>query len=99
VATAYNGKEGLKKAKLEKPDVILLDIMMPKMDGFAVLKALKKEMKTMYIPVIMLTAVGDEPSKLKAAAMYDEKYLTKPIENEALEASIKECLEIRGIDY
>jgi len=97
VSIAGNGKEGLEKSKLEIPEVILLDIMMPNMDGFAVLKALKKNSKTMYIPVIMLTAVGDELSKLKAAALYDEKYLTKPVENEALEAAIKECLDIRGI--
>ena len=69
---------------------------MPKMDGFEVLKRLKKMPETVSIPVIMLTADCDEESKLKAAALFDEDYLVKPVEQEQLKAKIEEVLKRRG---
>ena len=91
--TATSGKEGIRTAHKLKPDLILLDIMMPKMDGFAVLKKLKDSQKTMTTPVIMLTARGDEESKLKASSLYSEYYLVKPFQMEELESKIKTVLE------
>ena len=96
VFSARSGREGLATAKKEKPDLILLDIRMPKMDGFEVLKRLKKMPETVSIPVIMLTADCDEESKLKAAALFDEDYLVKPVEQEQLKAKIEEVLKRRG---
>jgi len=58
-----------------KPDVILLDIMMPQMDGFKVLELLKKKSKTVNIPVVMVSARGEDSYKHKAAALYDEDYI------------------------
>jgi len=77
VDEAHNGKAGIKIAKKIMPDLILLDIMMPRMDGVEVLQALKKDSKTMGIPVVMLSAKGDDLSKLQASKMYDEDYVTK----------------------
>ena len=92
VERANNGKEGLKKADSFKPDLILLDIMMPKMDGFEVLKRLKENPDTSATPVIMLTAKSDEESRLQASQLYNEDYITKPIEASDLKARIEGVL-------
>ncbi|NQS99482.1 MAG: response regulator [Candidatus Omnitrophica bacterium] len=97
VNSATNGKQGLKLAKKLKPDLILLDIMMPGINGFEVLERLKKDQDTVQIPVVMLTAKEDEPSKIKASELYDELYLTKPIEAPDLKAKIDEILKMRGV--
>lgn len=92
VAIATNGKEGIKIAKNTRPDLILLDILMPDMDGFEVLDKLKKDENTMDIPVVMLTAKGDEASRIRAMELYDEEYITKPIEAQELKTKIEEVL-------
>lgn len=79
VITAGDGKEALKKAK-KNPDLILLDIMMPGMNGFDVLKLLKEDVRTKLIPVIVLTNVGSEASnndKELAMSLGAENYLVK----------------------
>ena len=95
VSTATDGKRGLALAKKLKPDLILLDIIMPKMDGFEVLKKLKNDMDVMEIPVVMLTALGDVASKVKAAKLYDEEYITKPIQVHDLKNKLEEVLKRR----
>jgi len=67
VNTAFNGEEGLTSIKKEKPDLILLDVMMPKMNGVEVLKALKKDSESKGIPVIILTNLGDDDKEIQAA--------------------------------
>ncbi|OGW76180.1 MAG: hypothetical protein A2Z72_00710 [Omnitrophica bacterium RBG_13_46_9] len=94
--TAYSGEEGIAMAKSTKPDIILLDISMPKMDGFEVLKALKAHAVTSSIPVIMLSALDDDSSKMRASEMYSEHYFTKPATTEELIAKIERVLELRG---
>ena len=94
--TAYDGKEGIRLAKKIKPDVILLDIMMPGMDGFKVLKALKSNSNTMPIPVIMLTAIGETEAKIKAGEMYSEYYITKPVKSQDLILKIETVLNLRN---
>ena len=94
--TAKGGKQGIRAARYRAPDLILLDINMPKMDGFAVLEKLKADPKTMSIPVIMLTGRGDDDSKLKAASLYSEHYLTKPFDLEELDGKISQLLQIVG---
>lgn len=93
VEVAINGKDGIKLASREKFDLILLDIMMPHMDGFDVLEVLKKNKKTLSTPVIMLTAKGDEKSKIKAGSLYDEDYIVKPVQIDFLKAKIDEALK------
>ena len=97
VAIAGDGIQGFNSAKNLKPDLILLDIMMPRMDGFKVLEKLKGDMNTMALPVIMLTAKGDEASKARAAQLYDEEYITKPIGAPELKTKIEEVLRRGGV--
>jgi len=96
VFVATSGLEGLNIAKRVKPDIILLDIRMPDMDGFKVLEKLKKDKDTMAIPVIMLSALEDDASKIKASQLFDELYITKPVKIEDLQNSITEVLKRRG---
>ena len=65
VIKAYNGREALEKARSENPDVVVLDAMMPGMDGFAVLKNLKADPATAHIPVIMLTTKGQDEDAVR----------------------------------
>lgn len=95
VTFATNPKEGLYLAKTTKPDLILLDVAMPGMDGFQVLEKLKKDENTMGIPVVMLTAKDDDASKLQATELYNEMYITKPVEASDLIAKIKSVLGIK----
>ena len=84
VITARDGKEGLETARREKPDLILLDVMMPDMDGFRVLSKLRRSPETQEIPVIMLTAKGESKSIFKAKDMGSTDYLIKPCDSEEL---------------
>ena len=93
VGVVINGKDALKAAMTYKPDLILLDILMPKMDGFQVLKELKGSAKTASIPVIMLTARGDGESRIKAMKLYTEDYMVKPVQIDALDFKIKQVLK------
>ena len=97
VTVATEGKEGLKAAQEQRPDLILLDIMMPKMDGLKVLKKLKENKKTQQIPVIMLTAKNDEASINDAIGSYSEQYIIKPIEMATLESKIKNVLTVHSL--
>lgn len=78
VATATNGEEVLANVRKNKPDLLLLDVMMPKMNGVETLKALKGDAKTKNIPVIILTNLGDNPDDvLKAKSLGALDYLVK----------------------
>ena len=92
VIIATDGKNGIRAAMDHKPDLILLDIIMPVMDGFEVLKRLKEEEKTQSIPVIMLTAKTDDDSKTRAASLYNEDYIVKPVGMAELRAKIAKVL-------
>ena len=96
VYVALDGKEGIQLANKLKPDLILLDVIMPGMDGFEVLNRLKQDKGLMQIPVIMLSAIDDKATKIKAAQLFDETYITKPIETSELKAKIYEVLKRRG---
>jgi len=77
VSVSENGQEGLVDAKKKKPDVILLDILLPKMDGFTVLEKLKEGSDTKEIPVILLTNLGQKDDVSKGLEMGAEDYLIK----------------------
>lgn len=94
VFISFNGKDGIKKTKEIKPDVVLLDIMMPKMDGFEVLKTIKEDKETMRTPVIMLSAIDDDKSKIKASEMYSHHYITKPVNPDELMSKIDWVLNL-----
>jgi len=97
VVTAYNGIEGLKKAMTEKPDLIVLDVMMPEKDGYAVCRELKSDPKMSHIPVLLLTAVASHvPTTRYTQEMGLETeaddYLDKPVEPEVLVKRIEGLL-------
>jgi DNA-binding NtrC family response regulator len=90
VVTAFNGKMGLQLVKKEKPDLILLDIKMPGMDGIEVLRKIKKMKKE--IVVIMFTAYGTLETARKAMKLGAYDYVTKPIDLFFLKSLVKEVL-------
>ena len=96
VETVQDGRKGLGAAKKARPDVILLDITMPKMDGFEVLKLLKGDSVTARIPVIMFSAREDEEAKIEASQLYDEDYAVKGLEMPLLKQKIEDVLKRRG---
>lgn len=77
VSVAEDGEKGLKKATSGKPDIILLDIMLPKMDGFEVLKQLKSQKETQNIPVLLLTNLSQQDDTRKGLDLGAEDYLVK----------------------
>ena len=93
VVTAYDGQEGLEKAKAEKPDLIILDLMLPKMDGYKVCALLKKDNRFNHIPIILFTAKAQEADIKLGQEVGAEGYLTKPYIPETLLAEIRRLLE------
>ncbi|MDO9529434.1 MAG: ATPase, T2SS/T4P/T4SS family [Syntrophales bacterium] len=93
VITADNGLKGLELAATEKPDLILLDIMMPEMDGYEVCSRLQKNNETAYIPVIFLTALGEEQGKGKAFSVGAVDYLVKPVRKDLLMEKVSKHLQ------
>ena len=86
---AYDGGQGLEMYRIEKPDLVLLDIMMPVMDGYAVCRAIRSESKT---PVIMLTAKGETDDKVDGLKMGADDYITKPFQMKEVLARIEAVL-------
>ena len=92
-SSAQNGREALQQVTAEAPDVILLDIMMPEMDGFQVLAHLKADKTLRDIPVIVISALGDINNVVKGIEMGADDYLPKPFDPVLLKARIGACLE------
>lgn len=95
VVEASDGKEALAKAKAESPDLILLDLMLPIIDGTEVCKKLKNDVSTESIPIIMLTAKSDEMDKIIGLEIGADDYITKPFSLRELLARIKAVLRRR----
>ena len=93
VIPAYDGMEGLLKAREEKPDLILLDIMLPKLDGYKVCRILKFDEKFRHIPIIMITAKGDESNIKMGEEVGADAYVPKPFNPEELMSKIEELLK------
>ena len=99
VSTCISGLEGLKKIKKINPDVILLDIVMPDIDGYEVCRILKSNVKTVHIPVILITAYKtDVDSRIKGFEVGADAFLTKPIEPTELQAQLKAMIRIREME-
>ena len=93
---AESGAEGIEIAKREKPDVILLDIIMPKMDGYEVCKRLKEDESTKHVPIVMITAIRtDFESRIKGLEIGADAFLAKPIEPSELSAQINVMFRIK----
>jgi PAS domain S-box-containing protein len=95
VVTAADGKEALKKVKDISPDLILLDVIMPKMNGFEVCRQLKSDQKTMNIPIVMVTYLTDRNDRIKAIKAGADDFLIKPIDQIELGARVKSLLRIK----
>ncbi|MDX1530752.1 MAG: SpoIIE family protein phosphatase, partial [Rhodothermales bacterium] len=93
VRSAQHGEEALARVEEAAPDLIVSDIMMPKMDGFALLDALRKNEHTRAIPFIFLTAKADDPSRLKGLGEGVDDYITKPFDIDFLLTRIERLLE------
>lgn len=97
VVTAQNGLEAVEKTQREGPDLVVLDVMMPKLDGFDVLQALKSDPETQGIPVIMLTGLSDDGSVVRGWDQDVDCYLTKPFDPAELLSMVRRLIEVREI--
>ena len=94
--SAYNGQEALKQAADHNPDLIVLDVMMPDMDGYEVCERLKASKNTRYIPILMLTAKSGLEHKIKGLDVGANDYLGKPFDYKELSARIKSLLALKS---
>ncbi|MBC8459302.1 MAG: two-component system response regulator [Deltaproteobacteria bacterium] len=96
VIMANNGEEALEKVQEIPPDVILLDIMMPKMDGFEVARRLKEEEDTSIIPIVMVTALREVDDRVKALEVGADDFLSKPVDKTELKARVQSLLKVKA---
>jgi len=95
IVVAFDGEEALTKAREETPDLLLLDIMMPKMDGYEVCRRLKADPHTARIPILMLSARGAIPDRVKGLDLGAEDYFTKPFNLKELVARVQARLRAK----
>ena len=96
VAVSASGEDGLKKAKREALDLVVLDLMLPGLDGLEVAKALKADAKTKTLPLIMLTAKGEDADVVAGLELGADDYITKPFSPRVLIARVKTVLRRRS---
>jgi sigma-B regulation protein RsbU (phosphoserine phosphatase) len=97
VVTATDGEEGLAMAQTHHPDLILLDIMMPKMGGLEVCRRIKNDPKLPFMPIIMVTAKADSKDVIAGLEAGGDEYLTKPVDHGSLVARVKSMLRIKEL--
>ena len=88
VITAVNGEEGVEKARKELPDLILMDVVMPGLNGYQATRSLTRDEQTKHIPIIVCTSKGQETDKIWGLRQGAHDYLTKPVNPEKLLATI-----------
>ncbi len=97
VVSASNGHEALERVKKAPPDLVLLDIMMPVMNGYEVCKRLKEDERTRFIPVVMITALKDLDDKIKGIEVGADDFLTKPFNKQELLPRVRSLLKIKRL--
>lgn len=95
VVTALNGQDALQLAEEKSPDIVLLDIMMPGMDGFEVCERLKANPKTAHIPVVMVTALTDATDRVRGLEAGADDFLSKPLNDTALMARVRSLVRLK----
>ncbi len=98
VLTASNGEEALEKVHDIPPDVILLDIMMPKIDGFEVARQLKRAEETKMIPIVMVTALNEVEDRVKAFEAGADDFLNKPVDKTELRARVQSLVKVKALN-
>ena len=97
VATAADGEEALERVTELAPDLVLLDIMMPKLDGIETVRRLKADEALQHIPVILVTARSDPRDVVEGLDAGGDDYLTKPIDHAALLARVRSMLRVKSL--
>jgi len=97
IVTAADGEEGLAAARQHTPDLILLDVMMPKLDGLEVCRRLRADAAFPFTPIIMVTAMSDSKDVIAGLEAGGDEYLTKPVDHAALAARVRSMLRIKGL--
>lgn len=97
VETAYSGREALNKCGRGDIDIVLLDVMMPEMDGFDVCRALKSDPETQHIPVVMITALDQPSDRVKGLEAGADDFLTKPVDDVQLMARVKSLVRLKAL--
>jgi DNA-binding response OmpR family regulator len=92
VLVSYNGEDALDQARKENPDLIILDLMLPKLDGYKVCRLLKFDERYKHIPILMLTAKTQEKDKILGKETGADEYITKPFEMDYLMEKVKAYL-------
>lgn len=93
VLVSYNGEDALNQARKENPDLIILDLMLPKLDGYKVCRLLKFDERYKHIPILMLTAKTQEKDKTLGKETGADEYITKPFEMDVLMEKVKTYLK------
>ena len=95
VITAYNGEQALDRVTSDLPDIVLLDVMMPGMDGFEVCRRIKANAQTTHIPIVMVTALDQPSDRVTGLDAGADDFLTKPVDDVALFARVRNLVRLK----